>query len=206
MIDWQRKSNVELNELIKTTNLKNLNDRHDVESICEILASWLNEKKIRDVELNLLLKISNLNFCWIFKLDVLIATCWCCEISVIWLIEKQNRSVESSELLKTTDLNDLNRLIENLIELYSLAFVSDVSTRIFLLIKSMSTTTKYLDFNESIETRILILDLINDVKFVSNVICEIFAFWLIEKQIRNVELKQLIKILNLIDLIDVKFD
>ena len=66
-----------------------------------------------------------------------------CEILASWLIEKQNRDVESSELIKTIDLSDLNRLIDDLIELYLFASVSDVSTRIFLLIWLMSTTTMY---------------------------------------------------------------
>ena len=150
------------------------------------------------------------------NLALSIATCWYCEISATWLIEKQTRDVELNLLLKLLDLSFSVDLINDLIELYFLAFVNDVSTRILLLIWSMSTTTKYFDFNESIETRILIfywvfkldvlIDLINDVKCVSSAICEIFAFWLIEKQTRNVELKQLMKILNLIDLINVKFD
>ena len=45
-----------------------------------------------------------------------------------------------------------------------------------------------------------------EFKISTSAICEILVIWLIEKQIRDVELKQLMKVLNLIDLIDVKFD
>ena len=176
--------------------------------------SWLIDSENRNVELSELIIITDLND--LNNLILSIAICWYCEIFAIWLIEKQIRDVELSLLLKLLNLNFSIDLIDDLIELYFLAFVNDVSTRIFLLIWSISTTTRYFNFDESIEARILIfcwiskfdalIDLINDVNFVSNAIYEIFAFWLIEKQIRNVELKQLMKILNLIDLIDVKFD
>ena len=163
--------------------------RDDIEiNICDIIESWLIDNENRNVELNELMKILNLSFYWIFKFDASsIAICWCCEIFVIWLTEEQNRNVELNELIKTTNLNDLNdlsdikNLIDNLIELYSFAFVNDVSTRIFLLIWSTSAATRYFDSNQSIEARFLILDLINDVKFVSSAICEILASWLIEK-------------------------
>ena len=149
-------------------------------------------------------------FCWVSNSDVSsIAIRRYCEVSAARLIEEQSRDVESSELIETADLNDLNRLIDDLTELYLFASVNDVSTRIFLLIESMSTTTRYFDFDELTEARFLILwiskldaliDLINDVKFVSSAICEILASWLTEKQIRDVELRQLMKILDLIDL------
>ena len=215
----------------------------------DINESWLTEKQTRDIELNVLLKMLNLNFsvdliddltelyffafvsdvstriflliwsmfattmyscskerdekqflifCWIFNSDVSsIAIRRYCEIFAVRLTEEQNRNVELNELIKTADLNDLNRLIDDLIELYSLASVSDVSTRIFLILWSTSAATIYLDFDESIETRVLIFNLINDVKFVSNAICEILASWLIEKQTRDVELNLLLKMLNL---------
>ena len=50
-------------------------------------------------------------------------------------------------------------------------------------------------------------DLINNlyVKFASNVICEVLAIWLIENQTRDVEQKQLMKKLDLNELINVEF-
>ena len=170
----------------------------------DIDESWLTDSENRSVELNELIiaaelsdlsSLTDLND--LSDLILSISICWYCEISATWLIEKQNRNVELSELIETANLNDLNRLIDDLIELYSLAFVNDVSTRIFLLIWSTSAATRYFDSNQSIEARFLILDLINDVKFVSSAICEILASWLIEKQIRNVELSLLSKMLNL---------
>ena len=180
----------------------------------DIDESWLIDNENRNVELSELIIAAELNDLNSL-IDDSIAIRRYCEISAVRLTEKQNRNVELSELIKTTNLNDLNLidlnfsidLIDDLIKLYLFAFVNDVSTRIFLLIWSMSAATKYFDFDESIETRILILcwisklnvfvDLINDVKFVSNAICEILASWLIEKQTRDVELSLLLKLLNL---------
>ena len=85
--------NVELSELIKTTDLSDLSNLTDLNDLSDLILS--------------------------------IAICWYCEISATWLIEKQNRDVESYKLIEITNLNDLNRLIDDLIELYFFAFVSD---------------------------------------------------------------------------------
>ena len=161
------------------------NENRSVELSELIIATELSD-------LNSLVDINNLN-----DLILSISIYWYCEVSATWLIKKQTRDIELNLLLKMLNLSFSIDLIDDLIELYFFAFVSDVSTRIFLILWSTSAATKYFDFDESIETRILILDLINDVKFVSSAICEIFAFWLIEKQTRDVELNLLLKMLNL---------
>ena len=181
MIDSENRS-VELNELILAAELSDLNNLTDLNDLNDLILS--------------------------------ISICWYCEVSATWLIEEQIRDIELNLLLKmlnlsfSVDLIDLNNLIDDLIELYFFAFVNDVSTRIFLLIWSTSATTMYSCSKKRNDFVLNVFDLKRFFKFdiASIAICEFLAIWLIEKQIRNVELKQLMKILNLIDLIDVKFD
>ena len=128
----------------------------------DINESWLTDNENRSVELNELIITAELND--LSSLTVLndlsdltlsISICWYCGVSAIWLTEKQNRDVELSLLLKMLNLN--------------FCWVSKFDA---------------------------LIDLINDVKFASSAIYEVFAFWLTEKQTRDVELKQLMKVLN----------
>ena len=78
--------------------------------ICDVINFWLIDMQNRNVELNELIKTTNLNV--LINLSNLndlndLTSIAICEIFIVRLIEKQNQNVELKRLIKIFDLREL---------------------------------------------------------------------------------------------------